>query len=171
MTLQEIMALHLVNLAFARDRAGRICVAGTAAPWLTPELRGRAQALAAAGEFVALEAMLARSVWRYSGKLGGVARNAGVDFLLRDTCAELGPAAANGVLQRALGVAVDGRLSAEVRAVLAGAEVEPAPLLRALDAARRAAGSDAGRARAAVRLAQAFAPRATARPLTAVAAG
>lgn len=121
----------------------------------------------AAGAFDALEAGLMRAVWRYSDKLGGVARMAGVDFALRDLCAELGPGRANHVVQRALGVAADGVLGAETRAVLAGAEVETAPLLRALDVARREDGGDAQRARAALRIAQVLSPRSTTQSLTA----
>jgi hypothetical protein len=174
MTLRDIAALHLINLSLPRDRGGRLCLpagAGAVWPgWLAGPVRTRAELLLHAGDHAGLEAGLARAVWRYSDKLGGVAQGAGVDFLLRDLCAELGPKRANQVVQRALGVAADGVLGAETRAVLAGAEIEPAPLLKALEAARRAAGGDPVRARAALRVAQVLSPRRTARPLTAGAA-
>lgn len=171
MTLQEIAALHLLNLSLLRDRGGRICLpAGPQAVWplwLTGPARTRAAAHVSVGAFDALEAGLLRAVWRYSDKLGGVAQGAGVDFVLRDLCAELGPGRANRVVQRALGVAADGVLGAETRAVLAGAEIETAPLLRALDVARRGDGGDPQRARAALRVAQVLSPRRTTQPLTA----
>ncbi len=174
--LRRIMATHILNFDARRDRAGRLCLAPDGR---LPALAGRVPAAAAArvaaliaeGAFLKAEAAAVEAVARYTDKMAGVAREAGVEFLLRDICWQAGPKGANETVLRALGLPGDGVLDEAARVALRGAEHAPGPLLQALTAARDARGAaEAKRAAQGLRIAQGLSPRRYAGDVYAVAA-
>lgn len=139
--LRQIMATHILNFDAARDRAGRLCLnrAG-AVPGLSgrvsDKVSGRVAALIVEGAYAKAEDAAVEAVARYTDKVDGLARDPGIELVLRDCCWQSGPKAANEVVQMALGLDVTGVLDDAARRVLRGAEVTPQPVLKRLRQAR-----------------------------------
>lgn len=139
--LRQIMATHILNFEAARDRAGRLCLnkAG-AVPGLSgrvsDKVASRVAGLIAEGAFGKAEGAAVEAVARYTDKVAGIAKDPGVELVLRDCCWQAGPKAANEVVQMALGLDVTGVLDEVGRCTLRGAELTPQHLLRRLKQAR-----------------------------------
>ncbi len=167
--LRQIMATHILNFEASRDRAGRLCLsrAGT-----VPGLSGRVSekvatrvaGLISEGAFSKAEAAAVEAVARYTDKVTGLAKDPGIELVLRDCCWQSGPRAANEVVQRALGLDVTGVLDEVGRRALKGAELTPQHLLRRLKQARSdmgglVSGADEKRWSSVMRLGLSLSPR------------
>lgn len=136
--LRQIMATHILNMEARRDRLGRLCLDRAG---LVPGLLGRPGSdkvarLIEEGAFERADAAAVSLVARYTDKMAGVARDPGVELVLRDICWQSGPKAANEAVQRALALDVSGRLDDGGRQALRGAERAAHGLLRKLQEAR-----------------------------------
>ncbi len=167
--LRQIMATHILNFEAARDRVGRLCLnkAG-AVPGLSGRVPGkvseRVAALITEGAFGKAELAAVEAVARYTDKVVGIAKDPGVELVLRDCCWQAGPKSANEVVQLALGLDVTGVLDETGRGTLRGAEQSPQHLLRSLKQARcdiggLVSGADEKRWSAVTRLGLSLSPR------------
>ena len=164
--LRAIMAAHILNFGVRRDRAGRLCAAGDGTvPGLPRAAGAKVGVLLAEARFGEAEAAAVRIVARYTDKVAGLARDPGVELVLRDCCWEGGPGHANAVLRGGIGLPAGLGLGADVRAAIAAAERSPHGLIRALQGARRdcaglISARDEKRWAAVTRLALTLSPRA-----------
>ena len=135
--LRRIMATHILNFDARRDRAGRLCVdkAG-AVPGLSGAVARRVAKLVEEAAYEKAEAAAVEAVARYTDKVAGIARDPGVEFVLRDICWQAGPKGANEAVQKALGLTVTGVLGEEGRAELRLAERRAHAVVKALEKAR-----------------------------------
>lgn len=135
--LRQIMATHILNFEARRDRAGRLCLDKSGD---VPGLRGAAgkkvARLVAAGFFERAEVAATEAVARYTDKVAGVARDPGIEFVLRDICWQAGPKGANEAVQKALGLKVTGVLGETGRAELRLAECRSHAVVKALEKSR-----------------------------------
>ena len=135
--LRQIMATHILNFEARRDRAGRLCVdkAG-AVPGLKGAAARKVALLVEEGAFEKAEAAAVSAVARYTDKVAGMARDPGIEFVLRDICWQAGPKGANEAVQKALGLKVSGVLGDAGRAELRLAECRAHAVVKALEKSR-----------------------------------
>jgi lysozyme family protein len=89
-----------------------------------------------AGNHRGAEEYAAEYIEQYSAPVARKATNPGVQFALQDMAFNRGPTGATRIVQKALGVKVDGKIGPITRAALAKAEADPKQLLTDIRSAR-----------------------------------
>ena len=101
-----------------------------------PEALRKIKGLIGAGKQKEAEQYAAQYIEEYSAPVARASNNAGVQFALQDMAFNRGPTGATRILQKALGVKVDGKLGPITRKALENAEQEPKQLLADIREAR-----------------------------------
>jgi lysozyme family protein len=134
---------QIVNLEARRDAQGRIAVyslpsgdgggsfeiAGINEKY-HPGMAKRLRQLINAGQHGQAETEAGNYIKQYTDPVAKHATNPGVEFALRDTAFNRGPTGAARILQKALGVKVDGKIGPVTREALAKAEANPKQFLQ-----------------------------------------
>jgi hypothetical protein len=140
---------QIVNLEARRDAQGRIAVyslpsgdgggsyeiAGINEKY-HPGMAKRLRQLINAGQHGQAETEAGNYIKQYTDPVAKHATNPGVEFALRDTAFNRGPTGAARILQKALGVKVDGKIGPVTREALAKAEANPKQFLQDFRQAR-----------------------------------
>lgn len=119
----------------AADGGGRFEVAGINVRY-HPDQAWALRRLIEAGRHAEAEALAADYIAQYTDVAMSWCRTPGVQFFLRDSVFNRGPGGGARILQRAVGVAIDGVIGARTRAAVAAAENNPRDLIASLRRAR-----------------------------------